>query len=241
MTAKPDGPDLDPFPASEAAGEVEGRACLAPSAACAQTLCSALPGHDRGGARRPHRLGRGNARRAACRAAHDRCRLQRGRAWPGRQIFRNPAWRRPHPRHRQRRPLLLRELARRARRRRYPRRHLQTSHRPQPRLLRDGAFGRGDVAADRRHHANQGGGEHDHQPSLAQPRDPGWRRGHDDRHQPETVIARADRHSDHRAAACRLWPRGPLALARGARQPRPRFGLCERKLEPGEGAAGLHP
>ena len=31
VTAKPDGPDLDPFPASEAAGEVEdGRASLRP-------------------------------------------------------------------------------------------------------------------------------------------------------------------------------------------------------------------
>ena len=57
---------------------------------------------------------------------------------------------------------------------------------------------------------------------------------------PKLSLARADRHSDDRAAARRLWPRGALAVARGARQSRARFGLCQRELEPGAGAAGLH-
>ena len=39
-------------------------------------------------------------------------------------------------------------------------RRVQASDRLEPRLLRGGAFGRGDVAAHRRHDADQGGGEH---------------------------------------------------------------------------------
>ena len=58
---------------------------------------------------------------------------------------------------------------------------------------------------------------------------------------PRLSLAGADRHSADRAAALCLWTRGALAVARGARQSRACLGLCERELEPGAGAASLHP
>src|SRR6476659_6652476 len=59
-------PGPDPLSCVRSGGRGQGGPRLPPSAASAQALCPALPGQDRGGARRPPCLGRGNSRRAAC-------------------------------------------------------------------------------------------------------------------------------------------------------------------------------
>ena len=67
------------------------------------------------------------------------------------------------------------------------------------------------------------------------------RRDHDGGDEPQTVARRADRHSDHRAAAGGLWPLGAGAVPPRARHAGAGLGLCEREPRPGEGAASLHP
>ncbi len=83
-------------------------------------------------------------------------------------------------------------------------------------LLRPGQDRRDDLAAHRRHHADQGRGRLVGVGRAAQPRDVPRRGHHDGDDEPAAVGLRARRDPGDRAAAVRLRPRG----ARAARAPR---------------------
>ena len=88
-------------------------------------------------------------------------------------------------------------------------------------------FRRADVAADRRHHADQGRG---HSPRSAR-RCATWcmvhrRAGHDGRDQPDAQRARAPRHPADRAAAGRRRTQGAAPVAPRAGPLARRLGLC---------------
>ena len=107
-------------------------------------------------------------------------------------------------------------------------------------VLRHRADRRTDLAAHRRHHADQVRGRLLGLGRAAQPRAVLRLRHHDGGHEPEALGLRARRHSADRAAAGRLRPRGAPALARGAGHARRRLGLCRRADRRGAHAAGLH-
>ena len=95
------------------------------------------------------------------------------------------------PRSRQRRPLLPRDHARRAHRRRPPPRGVRPSPRPLAGLLRRGALRRDHLAADRRHDADQVRRRRQRLDRAAQSPPVRRRHGDDDRDQPAPVGARA--------------------------------------------------
>ena len=124
----------------------------------AVALRQALPRPRARRARRAGRRGADHADRADRGAAHDRFRLHRARRRADRQLLSGDDRRRGAARAGERIALLPRHHARRAHRRRFARRRVRASHLALRRLFRRGQDRRGDLAAHRRHHADQGRG-----------------------------------------------------------------------------------
>ena len=100
--------------------------------------------------------------------------------------------------------------------------------------------GETDLAAHRRHHADQGRGRLRGVGGAAQPRAVPRRDRHDGGDQPAPLRLRAGRHPGDRAAALRLRPRGTRALARRAGHARRGLRLCLGVDWRHARAAGLH-